>query len=434
MLAVYWDRMSLIVLFRLHLDAERAKATAIFTTLGIQTHMKNNEGSPQLNQFSGALGKLHHRAQQVETRKSLTKQLKNELNHDTASNELSEEELRSTESNLSSSKNVKQSSPNHHKRRRTNSRGKTSRKLLEKAKMELFNQETHKKFIQSPRIPDNEFPTIFSRLPIFVPGTRKKQRQILAKDEDMSLRIETPWGICTRMGPPLTIYDEDTLFGLSDLRISSVTGDPRDLPAPLSDMAAYKTYDQLYVDVVVATLTQLLEACGNKDHGDTFEDRFKSLKRLIGTTLIFEKLSTKNNILQPGKNIDIINANWTRWEEDGIFLIQFSPAMTYWMKYEFVYIDRKVRAQLTSDTGKAIHRFFSSCDKTYKISTRKLMQCIGYNRAYKYYMQDLKHTLEELSKMGWLRDKDITGTGRKIPHMVYIEKEDRKHKLENNLT
>ena len=396
--------------------------------------MKSDESSPIPSQYSGTFGKLHRRAQQVEARQFLTKQLSDELNHDTKSIELTKDELSLTTNDLSSADSDRKSPPNHHKRRRSNSRGITSRKLLEKGKMGLFAEESHKRFIQTPKIPDNEFPTIFTRLPIFVPGTRKKQRQILAKDEDLSLRIETPWGICTRMGPPLTIYDEDTLFGLSDLRVSSVAGKPRDLPAPLSDMAAYKINDQLYVDVVVSTLTQLLEACGNKDHGDTFEDRFKSLKRLVGTTLIFEKLSTKNDILQSGKNIDIINANWDRWEEDGVFLIQFSPAMTYWMKHEFVYIDRKVRAQLTSDTGKAIHRFFSSCDKTYKISARKLMQCIGYNRAYKYYMQDLKQTLNELSSIGWLKDQDITGTGRKVPHMVYIKKEDRSHSLENYLT
>jgi hypothetical protein len=294
---------------------------------------------------------------------------------------------------------------------------------------ELFQQESKHLFLQIPIVPNNQFPTVFTRLPVFLPGTRRKQRQLLAAEEDMALRIETPWGICTRMGPPLTVYDEDTLLGLSDLRVSRVNGEPHKLPIPLKQLAAYNNPGNVQVDVAMGTLTDLLGACGNKEHGDSFQDRYKSLKRLIGTTLIFERLSSQSNLLQPGKDLDIISANWARWEEDGIFLVQFSPAMTYWMRHEFVYIDRKVRARLTGDTAKAVHRFLSSCDKTYKIGAEKLMRCVGYTRDYKSFMRDLKQSLEEMVQIGWLRDRDITGTGRKIPHIVYIEKTEKRKAL-----
>ncbi len=298
---------------------------------------------------------------------------------------------------------------------RRKARGRSSSAALEEAQLSLFSLQQQGRFSVRSVDPQSEFPTLLTRLPVFVPGTRKGQRDML--DEDLAIPFVTPWGEGKKYGPPLTVYDEDTLIAIGHLRTNQIVGKPSTLPIPVSETSRHSNETDVSVHVVQCTLHDIQSMCGTSIGGLNNALRLESIKRLAATTLELTKQSNRKGASR-GTTIKLIDVLWDAFDENAILYLQFSPVMAVWFEKEYTYIDWSVRRQLP-DTAKAIHRFLSGQPHSYSIGTRKLMATIGYCREYKAFMRDLKLAMKQMEKLGWLNAWSISGSGRRTPHILH---------------
>jgi hypothetical protein len=312
---------------------------------------------------------------------------------------------------------------------RGKSRTETVTFSIEKFQLDLFNKEMDGRFSAYPLRPGSEFPTFLTRIPIFLPIKRGRKNPPL--DQDNAMPFVTSWGRGRKHGPPLTVYDEDTLMAIARLRKNRLQGRPHHLrknrlqgrphhmPIPLSAIqprGQQHKDGEIAVHVLACTMSDIQGECEDSDGGTNMQHRLASIKRLGATVMEFDRV-TRDKLGYRGTQVKLIDVAWDVYEVDAVLLIQFSPLMADWLESEYTYINWEVRKQL-SDTGKALHRFFSAQPKHYAIKTEKLMQTIGYQRSYGYFMSDLRSTMQKLQALGWLDDWDITGTGRKVPHKL----------------
>lgn len=292
-----------------------------------------------------------------------------------------------------------------------------SRVTLEQFNLDLFAKEVDGRFSSYPLNPGSEFPTFLTRIPIFLPMKRGRSLKL---DHDNALPFATSWGRGRKHGPPLTVYDEDTLMAIARLRKSRLEGAPANMPIPLSAIQPRSGEDKkdVSVHVLACTLSDIQHECGDSDGGTNLQLRLASIKRLGATVIEFDRI-TQDKQGYRGTQIKLVDVAWDVYEDNAVLLIQFSPLMAMWLESEYTYINWNVRRQL-SDTGKAIHRFLSAQPKQYTIFTEKLMATIGFQRSYRYFMSDLRGTLTKLEELGWLTSWEITGTGRRIPHKLTI--------------
>lgn len=292
-----------------------------------------------------------------------------------------------------------------------------TRVSIEKFQFDLFNREMDGRFSTYPLRPGSEFPTFLTRIPIFLPVKRGRKNAPL--DQDNATPFVTSWGRGRKHGPPLTVYDEDTLMAIARLRKNRLQGQPHQMPIPLSAIQPRTLHGkdgEVAVHVLACTLSDIQATCEDSDGGANMQHRLASIKRLGATVLEFDR-ETKDKLGYRGTQVKLIDVAWDVYEVDAVLLIQFSPIMAGWLESEYTYINWDVRKQL-SDTGKALHRFFSAQPKHYVIKTEKLMETIGYQRSYAYFMSDLRSTLQKLQDLNWIEGWDITGTGRKVPHKL----------------
>ena len=298
-------------------------------------------------------------------------------------------------------------------------RGRTSDSVVEQAQLDLFQLERKGQFTTVAINPQNEFPTLLTRLPIFIPGRAKKQRQQL--DKDNALRFQTSWGTGRKFGPPLTIYDEDTLMALGRLRQNMLIGAPGKMPLPVSRLYAHRDDPDVHVHVVFCMLSDIQAMCGTSVGGRNNKLRLESVRRLAGTKIEFNK-ETQSKVKFSGTTIDLIHVKWDVYEDNAVLYIQFSPIMAAWLERAYTYIDWNLRRKLRTDVGKATHRFLSGQSRKYSIFTKKLQNTIGHIGPYKHFMADLRDALEQLQEAGWLKAFQILGNGRKLPHKLAIER------------
>lgn len=300
-------------------------------------------------------------------------------------------------------------------RRRQPYRGSSTNRIIEKAQLSLFALEQRGQFTQFPITPSSEFPSLLARIPIFVPGLHRSQSKLL--DKDNALSFQTSWGTGRKHGPPLTVYEEDTLIALAMLRQRRLIGKGVKLPISVSDIFGSK--DGVNVDVLFTTLSEIEDLCGNTRSGHNLKLRLAAIKRLTATRLEFERLSDSE--VPKGTTISILDVAWEKWEQEAVLYIQFSPVMARWLEKAHSYINWDVRMQLTAP-GKAIHRFLSSQPKEYQIGVEKLRTTIGYPRDLKYFLRDLRKTLGQLKDLGWLQDSWLEGNGRSKPYKLIVRR------------
>ena len=294
-------------------------------------------------------------------------------------------------------------------------RGRASNAIIQKAQLSLFDGERQGKFSKLPILPSSEFPTMLTRLPIFVPGRRSTQRRLI--DKDNAMPFETPWGLGRKHGPPLTVHDEDTLLVLGMLRQDRLSGKGSKLPISVADMMGQG--DEVQVHVLFTTLSEIEARFGNAKNGQMFKHRLDSIKRLASTRIEFEMLSDK--AVSRGTIVSLMDVAWDQWEKEALLYIQFSPVMAYWYENAYSYLDWNVRMSLP-DTGKAIHRFLSSQPKKYAIYAEKLRKTIGYPRGAKYFARDMRESLRRMKDLDWLAGYRIEGTGRARPHKLIVSR------------
>ena len=292
-------------------------------------------------------------------------------------------------------------------------RGRAGASLIEEAQLDLFEQEQKGRFAKIGVQAESEFPTFLTRLPLFRPAKRSNQREYL--DEENAMPFSTPWGVGKKHGPPLTVYDEDTLIALGRLRQNCLIGKPHRLPLPVPDH--YQT-DGKDVNVHVAQfmLSDVQKMCGTELSGQANRMRLNSIKRLAATVIEFDN-KTADKYIGSGTSVKLVDVAWQYYEDNGLLYVQFTPVMASWFENEYTYIDWKVRQKL-SDTGKAVHRFLSGQPKKYQIFTKKLMSTIGYVRGHSRFIGDLRKVMEHLESSGWVDSWEIVGTGRSTPRKL----------------
>ena len=309
---------------------------------------------------------------------------------------------------------------NHTQTGRSLIRGKTSENVILSAQMELFELEREGRFTSLPITPQSEFPTFLTRLPIFIPGRRSTQREML--DDENALAFSTPWGNGRKHGPPLTVYDEDTLIGIGRLRQKLLIGKPSQLPMTVSEVYRHQHDQDVRVHALYCMLTDIQSICETSRGGQNNKLRLNSLKRLAATSIEFDA-NTFDKYTGTGSTVKLIDVAWRHYYDNAVLYIQFTPVMADWYEKAYTYINWTIRRQLT-DTGKAVHRFLSGQPKHYEIHVKKLMMTLGYPREYRRFTGDLRTACQQLRECGWLLEWKIEGNGRTLPHKLIIYRKD----------
>jgi hypothetical protein len=279
-------------------------------------------------------------------------------------------------------------------------------RTLERMQQQLlaFNLPPHAIEVIAGRA--NAYPTFLARLPLFVPGKRHRQ----PGETDDGLRFRTSWGDGRKHGPPLTVFDEDTLIALCRLRQVAIQAEGHRLPVPLG------TDEVARVHALRTTVRAVQIECGGVGScgGNSLQRRLDSMQRLAAQRIALSQM-TADKLGRAGSTFSLIELVWlesmdpptregapARRSFSAEVYIQFPPTMATFLDSCYSFIDWNVRRQL-SDTGKAIHRFLSTQSSGYyEIGADTLRVTIGYQRSYAFFMRDLRNTMERLVKAGWV--------------------------------
>lgn len=267
----------------------------------------------------------------------------------------------------------------------------------------------------SPVIPGSEYPSLLTRLPIFLPTKRVTQFKDL--DNSTGLKFNTVYGCGVRKGPPMTMFDEDVFIALLRLRQQKLIGKGEQLPIELPRTMKDRSTSVYYVRCSVAEILQFLEL---KNAGNNKPRVVTSVKNLAACTLEFEKRIRDRyaGVMVEGHSMRLLSAEWLVGQFDGWFDIVFSPEVTHWVDKEYTFINWDIRKQLTP-LGKALHRYLSSQPKFHDIPMRKLLEVIGYNR--KNAANELRTAFADMKRIGWIRDYSVVRVG-KGEHKVVVDR------------
>jgi len=290
---------------------------------------------------------------------------------------------------------------------------------IERIQKDLFNASRNGMYNCITLYPSSEYPTIFTRIPIFIPGQPARQQKLL--DKENALPFSTSWGNGRRHGPPLTIYDEDTLIAISLLRSFLLSGDSTKFPIQISSLTESHNsqHNPQTVHVVTCTLSDIQAICGTSKGGNNNRLRLASIKRLAATSIEFTE--TKKNVRQRGTTFRLIDVAWDAWKEDAVLYIQITPILARYLEKEFTYVDWQVRCQLTG-LGKAVHRFLSGQPKNYQISLLKLKEVIYFPGEHKEFTRQLRVALKKLLEIQWLNHWEISGAASKRDQKLTINR------------
>lgn len=296
----------------------------------------------------------------------------------------------------------------------------TVQKRLASIERDLKRLEGQGFFVTYPVQPENEFPTLLTRLPIFRPTRRRHQHRL--QDIDNALVFSTPFGDGKRHGPPLTVRDEDTLIALMRLRSRRLYGRPEQLPVSIADIYETKS-GRVGVHCTLCSIDDIIRHLGLTDGGENYKRTFESVKRLGATTLELNLKSHDRYLgtVQTGRMLSLIHVQWQMYERDGLLVVLFPPVVAQWLDNEYTYIDWKTRLQL-DDLGKCLHRFLSGQPKRYKCEVIKLADTIGYDGPKKNIKQRFGKSLLHLKGLGWIEEYEFRGNGRSVPLVLYIQR------------
>jgi len=285
---------------------------------------------------------------------------------------------------------------------------------LRTAAKDLMNFDTQGVFESVPIAAQNEFPTSLTRLPIFRPSQRKKQQSI--QDLDNAVCFDTPYGKGRRLGPPLTIRDEDTLIALMRLRDRALKGPQTHLPTNVRDIYESKSGTG-EVHRVVCTLDQINRELGLTDSGTNFKNTLASIKRLNGSKIELDKIMADGG--RVGGAFDLIKVQWLVYDRHGLVDVIFPPIMAHWLRHSYTYIDWNVRMEL-SGLGKAVHRYLSGQRPDFAIELQKLAVTVGFDGRREHMKGKFSAACKELVAVGWLDDFNIQGSGRSKPLILRV--------------
>ena len=298
--------------------------------------------------------------------------------------------------------------------RRIRRRGCTTQRIVELGQMALFERERRGDFTLIPITPGCEYPLILTRAPIFAPTRRSSAKAML--DDELSISFETGWGKGRKYGPPLTIYDEDTLLALGALRQQQLVGLGHKMPICVANLLAEGKRTRVHA--LYTTVSQIEDYLGNKKGGRGHKKRLESIHRLAAVRIVFSKISDKTMsklAITETDAVSLIDMKTVEQENDSFLYIQFPPVMALWLAESFAYIDMNIRRQLT-DNGKAIHKHLAGQTR-FNIFASTLRTVTGSALPMNKFLQELRSTLRKLESLGWL-EYELLGNGRSRPYKL----------------
>jgi hypothetical protein len=285
--------------------------------------------------------------------------------------------------------------------------------------------------------PGNEYPTPFTRIPLFPPIQRRKARENIARETQNAdfVKLESRWdkaGVW-KAGPALTVYDEDTLAGLMHMRSIGFSGNEQRMPSKLltkdqkQKQIIRSAGEDIIVHAVYCVVSQLESAIRGHEPpnpskgwgGVIIKRRRESLERLAGVSLKFERPHGLD--MYRGKTIHIIDLDWIGDRDDACYYVQFHPAIVSWLLEYRTFLDMGIRRELTP-FGKALHRFLSSqiSNRHYKIELEVLVQAMGWQGKQAEAKKLAAEQLAKMQSLGFLKQFEIHGTGRREPFVLEV--------------
>ncbi len=318
-----------------------------------------------------------------------------------------------------SSDTINEQKPTKHRK------GLSSDKIIQQAEKTFLRDEQLGLFDVIPVTKKNIFPTILTRIPIFMPITKTMQKKLL--DEDNALSFETPFGSGKRYGPNLCVFDEDVLYALSKLTKKKLIGSHKNLPIRVSSTYKPDNKGNVRVNTVLCTISDILREIELSNGGRERTRVLDSLKRLTNSsiTLTLKKNDRYLGNCEIGKSVKLIDIEWQLYSEEGFIYGQFSPVVTYWLEQEYTYLDWDIRKRLKSALAKALHRFLSGqINKKNKIFSKlnkidDIAVSIGFHCRKRDIKKHFTNALDELVGAGYLTEFEITGTGRSEPFRLF---------------
>ncbi len=298
-------------------------------------------------------------------------------------------------------------------------RGIASNALVEREELRVIKYEQLGLFDSFPIDARNEFPTLLARLPIFPPLDREKQKKKM--DKDNAFVFHTPFGQGRRHGPPVTTDDEDRLIALMRLRSRKVIGEGPRLPIPLTGPQYHRDDNgNLNVHWVCCTIVQIHEEMGISNAGENYETTLQCLKRLAAIVLEIEtnKQSLYFGQSTKGTSFKLVDIVWESYQMEGIIKAQFSPLVAHWLEQQATYLNWDVRRKLKSRNARAVHRFLSTQPKFYEREMAYIAKAIDWEGDRRRMKGVFSKILKQLVNLNWLKDYEITGTGRKEPFRI----------------
>jgi hypothetical protein len=271
--------------------------------------------------------------------------------------------------------------------------------------------------------PSNEFPTPFTRLPLFPPVRRTTARKAAQAEDWTVLHSRWDGGGVFKAGPALTIYDEDTLIGLLTLRSQRLTGPARLLPIPAA-ASGTDPDDQVNVHTLYCLISQLETTIQGRTPkggwgGRAIEKRRESLNRLAAVTLRFEQPKGANAF--QGKAIRLFDIEYVSTKDESCYYVQIHSVVSAWLENYRTFLSLDLRRKLSS-VGKALHRFLASqkSNASYSVLLSVLFEAIGVHCELRVVKRDAIVQLNRMRDEGFLHSYSITGNGRSEPWKLTV--------------
>lgn len=314
------------------------------------------------------------------------------------------------------------------------SRKGSNRKISQEADNKLLEFTKQLNIKQFDLFPRKEYPTPFTRLPLFSPSQRKKAREaqnITTADGDF-IKLKSTWdkGGVFKSGPALTVFDEDTFIAMLYMRIMGLVGPSSNMPSKRMGArkkevtTGFETSDVLvhaghFLVSDIETFVMGKKPPANGWPGSNIKRRRDSIERLGATILKFTQPQGLDKYR--GKQLQMITLDWLGDKADACYYFELHPALVSWLNDYKTYIDIGIRRQLTP-FGKALHRFLSSqsSNATYTKRWDDVLEAIGYIGKLSEAKRKATGQLEKLVELNFITAGEITGNGRSSAYTLTV--------------
>lgn len=311
----------------------------------------------------------------------------------------------------------------------------SNRKISKQADDQLSKYVNQLNIKQFDLFPRREYPTPFTRLPLFSPSQRKKAREAQTKStsEQDFVELKSTWdkGGVYKSGPALTVFDEDTFIAMLNMRMIALVGPSNNMPSKRMERKNNEITSGFEASNVLVHAGHFLVTdletfiMGKKPPkkgwpGTNITRRKQSIERLAATILKFTQPHGLDKYR--GKQLQMITLDWIGDKTDACYYFELHPALVSWLNDYKSYVDIEIRRQLTP-FGKALHRFLSSqtSNACYIKSWADVLEAIGYIGKESEAKRKAMVQLEKLKELSFIVEGSINGNGRATPYTLVVK-------------